>query len=107
MNRTILKTISQTPCSYRGNLDAHVPLTLILSPGGRREGDGRVTHSAQTHRAGVLRPLLMRALILAAIVATAMAQPLGAVDVLSLMINTNCISSPQFPYTCADQIEAP
>jgi hypothetical protein len=106
MKRTILKTISQTSCSYRDNPDARVPLTLMLFPGGRGEGQGCVTGCAQSHRAGVLRTILISAIILSAIATMAIAQPRGSVDFQLLKINTNFISPPQFTYTGAEQFQA-
>jgi hypothetical protein len=106
MKRTIPKTIAQTLCPDRSSLDARAPLTLILSPEGRGEGEGHVTHCAQTHRVGFLRPILISAIILSGIVRTALAQPRAAVDFQLLKINTNFISSPQFTYTGAEQFQA-
>jgi len=97
MRRTILKTILQMRCSYRGSLDAQAFLILILPAAGR---------SAHALRAGILRPLLMSAMILSAIVTTAIAQPRSAVDFQLLKISTNFISSPQFTYTGAEQFQA-
>src|SRR5436309_13075022 len=52
------------------------------------------------------RTILISAIVVSASVATAMAQPRGAVDFQLLKINTNFISSPQFTYTGAGQIQA-
>jgi hypothetical protein len=52
------------------------------------------------------RTILISAIILSAMIGTAMAQTRGGVDFQLLKINTNFISSPQFTYAGAEQVQA-